>query len=123
MLIRLELPLIPISRNSLDSMHWRARHRAAREWAEAVMVAKAQAKAWGPAMTRCKVMIEISHTGHGILDEDNLWGGLKYLFDALVKNGLITDDNDQVIIERGLLRIRVASKNQHRTIVKITAVN
>ena len=118
--IRLETPLIPKSLNNLLRMHWAARRRHERTWLGHIGVAKAQAGVFkAPELERVEIHIQIMHTGRGILDEDNVWGGLKPMFDALVKVGILVDDNDQVIIRRTLTRTRVKHLAEAKTIIKI----
>ena len=88
--MKLELPFATPSNNAVMRMHHRERtkqHEAC-TW---------QIKALGrfPRYERCHVTV--TRYGSRLLDFDNMGGGLKFLMDALVKNGILADDSPKCV--------------------------
>lgn len=104
-----------LSRNQLDQMHWRHRHRISERikkdvWAiiHSSKTIKKPAKPWPRAS--CSILSYRKK----LLDPDNLMAGAKYYIDALVTNGLLLDDKPENI------ELKIKQVKARRYAVKIT---
>ena len=117
-MIELQIQATLPSLNTFVKNHWAQYHRQRKEWGQLVMVAKVQAHVRGdPKYSRVRLEIE-RHSARPIYDEDNLQAGRKFLCDALVQNGLISDDSTDVITECRVTQ-RKTTKAEAKTVVRI----
>lgn len=117
--VKLDIPKRTPSLNDFGGRnHWTKYHRLKNSWADHIQVAKIDARCWGrPEYERVRLVIE-RHAAIPIKDDDNLYGGLKPVLDALVRVGLLKDDSRDVIVTQEILQIRSPRKDE-RTIVRI----
>lgn len=77
------------SQNKWVGRHWSVKHKATKDWETEIFAAlngKIQ-KAKG------KMKLKVQSYRKRLLDEQNLWGGLKPTLDAMKRLGLIVDDS------------------------------
>lgn len=81
-----------LSRNQLDKMHWRARHRLSKRIKRDIgyLVLASRRKKLGNPFGRAAV--SITSYRKQLLDPDNLTGGIKPYLDALVTNRVLAND-------------------------------
>lgn len=92
----LTLPVPLVSLNELKGRHWGVRARGRREWAEALMVARARrlAPASPPEYRQVVEVTRLMRAGERKFDEENLSGGnAKGLIDCLTRLGFWRDDS------------------------------
>lgn len=87
----LEIPRVPSSPNYLRGKHWRVRWRESKLWNEEVGLAILQAKHREPPYQRAQVTI--NRRSRGQLDDDNLWGSVKPVIDALRHAAILVNDS------------------------------
>lgn len=119
-MITLEIPELTPSLNELmrdlRNPHVRKAEQEKWDW----LVAKAvKRKDKNAKLGQCK--IKVSRCGPRPLDPDNLSAGFKFLFDALVHNNLIVDDNPSVITELTADQVKTPKKHA-KMIVQITPI-
>ena len=119
-LILLDVPRGTMSLNTWQRLHWAARMRENKVWILEIQAAAATylAKRNKPHFECVDIFIERSCISP-IKDHDNIYGGLKPVFDALVKTGLIKDDTREVISSLSVIQILVGKKKEVRTVIKI----
>ncbi len=94
-------------------MHWRARGKLADDYQYIAAMARLQPMA-GP------IRLELVRYSTGRpSDFDNLVSTGKLILDAIVKAGILPDDNPAVIAERSYTQERAASKDQQRTVIRL----
>ena len=106
-MIRLVIPRVTPSLNAFARAHWRVIHALRRDWSQEVWVAKLAQRIFAdPRHEKVRVLIE--RCSHRLIrDEDNLIGGCKPVMDALVENGLILDDNRDVVLDMAVRQVKV----------------
>ncbi|WP_460803442.1 hypothetical protein [Microbulbifer agarilyticus] len=113
----------------MDRSHWAIRRKFKKQLAMEVLAAIVNSGQRRPNEPLSQVFIEIQRGSAGVLDEDNLHGGLKPLLDTFVmptrRNphglGLIRDDHPGCIVERRVLQVP-AKRGQGFTRVLIAEV-
>lgn len=120
-MIELRMPVTLPSMNNFVKLHWSQYARQRKEWGQWVMVAKAQARVLGrPELKRVRIQIE-RRSPRPVYDDDNLAASRKWLMDALVQNGILLDDNREVIVECTITQIKVPKK-EAETVVRICPI-
>jgi len=110
----IEIPEATITNNKLIRMHHRAKTKEHRRYDWLV---KAGLNGWsGEPKKHC--VITVTRHASRLLDWDNMGGGLKFLLDGLVHNGVIEDDNPNCIINLRL-RQKKAKRKEERTIIEV----
>lgn len=94
-------------------MGWRNRQRLAQYYDWQVAAARLRAML---APVRLEL---VRYSAGGQLDFDNLVSTGKYPIDAIVRAGILPDDNPAVIAERSYTQERAASKDQQRTVIRL----
>jgi hypothetical protein len=56
------------------------------------------------------------------MDYDNLVSTGKLILDAIVRNGILPDDNPHIITERTYTQTRVATAAEQRTVIRLTSL-
>jgi hypothetical protein len=103
------------SLNPLLGRHWAHKHKTRARWAWLVKAARLNAKVYDqPKYPKARLTIE--RYGPRVLDADNARGGMKWLTDQLVQQGLLLDDKPEVI---GEPEIRQFVSKIERTVVRI----
>lgn len=97
-------------------MGWRKRQRLAGQY-EWVVAAARLAPMHGPVRLEL-----VRHTIGGQLDFDNLVSTGKLPIDAIVRCGILSDDNPTIIAERSYTQQRAASKAEQRTVIRLIAL-
>lgn len=96
--------------------HWSKKHALKARWRMLVTAARLAAKIYDkPRYPKAKVTIE--RYGPKVLDADNARAGMKILMDQLVQQGLLLDDNPNVIGEP-IVR-QIVSRTERKTIVTV----
>ena len=96
--IRLHIDQVPLSVNRILGMHWSKRQRYNRSILDEMFLAKNDIGLFGlPRLEDVTVSIEVSYFGRVPMDHDNLVASCKPVIDALVKLGILLDDNPKVI--------------------------
>lgn len=113
-MICVEVPFATPSNNVVMRMHHRERSAEHKRYYWLVMADTC--KLTTKNIKHCVVTV----TRHGArgLDWDNFAGGLKFLFDALVKNNIIKDDNPKCITELHLKQVK-CKRDDEKTVVAI----
>lgn len=87
---RIRVPAVPPSLNEIIRMHWSDLRKKKKAWATLVR-----------SQQREGVHTPVQFTYHmarpGLLDMDNLYGSSKILIDALVRAGVLPDDDPQCV--------------------------
>ena len=73
--------------------------------------------AWRKTETLSECEIIITRFASRLLDWDNMGGGLKFLMDGLVHNGVIADDNPVVVRRAHLEQVKTPIKDAHTVVV------
>ena len=68
-----------------------------------------------------KILIDLCFKKKRIRDEDNYAGGAKWLIDAIVKAGILSDDNTSVIPEVPDIKI-ICGEKENRMVVQIISL-
>ena len=89
------IPTLPISRNQLDNKHWAVRGKIKKGWEQEVYYAVKKAKI-KPIIGRVDVSIVYHFADNRRHDPHDNYSH-KGTFDALVKMGILEDDNYHVI--------------------------
>lgn len=99
--------------------HWTTRHKMRNEWYMLIAEARGAARRWDiPKWQRVRLtIVRVSH--RPIMDRDNLVGGTKALTDALVEHGYMTDDTDEVVVERVVEQEKIPRTQPGYTMVRI----
>lgn len=118
--LSIEVPLATVSLNTWQRLHWAKREKLNKLWvweiraAASSYLARHRTPKWG------SVDIIIERTClRPIKDTDNLMGGYKPVFDALVKVGIIEDDTREVIQSISTIQLICTKKSEVRTIIKV----
>jgi hypothetical protein len=113
-MISLVIPRAPPSLNQTLRMHWSERRRLKQLWIKEIWVAAFEAKI--RSEPRMKSKVEIDRRSPKLLDEDNCYGAIKVVLDALKDCGLIEDDSPEHI------ELRVSqSRGAPQTTIRIEA--
>lgn len=88
----------------LYGMHWTDRQELFDRWIWLMKVAVSQAG--HPSFDRAPVVVTVTRYSTNFMDWDNFGASLKPVLDALVKCGVIADDNPEVIVSLSLRRKR-----------------
>lgn len=107
------LPLRTPSNNQLLRMHWSKRRKLKKWIANEVLVALAISGQQRPPEPLGRVRITVERGSCRKLDEDNLHGGTKPLFDVLERVsrtnphglGLIENDSAECVVEREVVQV------------------
>lgn len=102
----------------MERAHWSRRRKYKKQLAAEVLMALREAGHGLPASPMRRVRLTITRGSSGVLDADNLAGGLKELVDLLVwptaRNphglGLIVDDNNECILARDYQQVKAPPK-------------
>jgi len=110
---------ITLSNNKLLRMHWKNRCDLRDDWFKLVKLATQyldipQAKKF----ERRKV--EVNSYRLSLLDQDNLAGGMKILWDAMVKAKYLWDDNEEFLETGKPGQGRVGKRKDQRTEIRLT---
>lgn len=98
--------------------HWAKKHRLRQHWGWLVRAALLNAKVTvRPKYEKARITVE--RYGARMLDDENLRAGAKPMMDALVKEGLLLDDNPNVI---GSPQFHQFIGKDRKTIVRIEAL-
>ncbi len=101
-------------KGGLLRMHWMAKTKLLNQYQWAVSAGAGFKKHRGP------VKLELTRHSSGVeMDYDNLVSTGKLLIDAIVKAGVLPDDNQAVIAERSYRQVK-AKKDAQRTVIRIT---
>jgi Holliday junction resolvase RusA-like endonuclease len=90
-MIKLEIPRIPHTPNTILRAHWRHQRRNQKLWDQEVWVALAQT-GQKPLMPYARARVVIDRRSRGRLDPDNLVGSMKPVIDALRHACVIEND-------------------------------
>lgn len=114
-MIVLEIDEPSPSLNRAHGSHWSRKHKLRKRWGWLVKAALNAAGFWErPKWKRAKVTVE--RYGARLLDDENLRAGFKPALDALVKEGILLDDNPNVI---GSPQFHQIIGKERRTVVRI----
>lgn len=93
-ILKFEIEVLPKTPNALLGSHWTVRSKHAKKWDRLVW-----AKCWHvkPAKPLSRAKITLIRFSSVAPDYDGLVGSFKPVIDALVKNGVLIDDNQAVI--------------------------
>ena len=98
-MIKLELPFTTPSNNQLlrKYRHWAVKRRLKVTYMDEIMVALIES-GYNTVDVQASGKRECKITSHRkrLLDHDNLVGGMKPLIDAIVKFGMLIDDNEDM---------------------------
>ena len=110
--MKFELPFATPSNNAVMRMHYRKRTQQHHDYTLEVK----SLVSYQEVFKRCKITV----TRHASrqLDWDNMGGGLKFLLDAMVKNGIIQDDNPKCVVSLDLKQEKCRRKEE-KTVVEI----
>ena len=76
--------------------HWSRKHKLRKRWGWLIKAALNSAGVWDrPKLSRATITVE--RYGPRLLDDENLRAGFKPAMDALVAEGILLDDNPNVI--------------------------
>lgn len=114
-----EVPIIIPSNNVLLKMHWAQRRRFAEQCKHDVWFAYRGAGYKRPKSPPVRAKVRIISLRKKLLDKDNLYGGTKYLIDALVSHRFIYDDDPAHI----RLTVEQQKSKNPRTVIAIMALN
>ena len=92
--LEFELPWVMPSNNVLLRMHWAVR-RTRLKGVLTDVLALARPRGHWPCPPTTRVRVSIVRVSPKLLDRDNLYGGTKFLLDALTRAALIRDDSEQ----------------------------
>ena len=101
--------------NGLLRMHWSKRGKLKFVWA---MLFRSQTK--NRHKGEVKVLFTHYYIGRPIEDADNLMSTVKIPLDALKEAGIIVDDKIKIIGTPEIVQVRVAKKEEVKTIITIT---
>jgi Holliday junction resolvase RusA-like endonuclease len=110
------LPFATPSNNAVMRMHHRVRSK---EHLNNRLEVWAAAGA-NPCLSD-KCIVTVTRHSSRFLDWDNMGGGLKFLLDAMVKNGIIEDDNPKCIVKLNLEQVK-CKQSEAKTVVKIKSL-
>ena len=116
--LRIEIPEVAPMLNGKDGlmrMHWTKRRKLQEKWA--VLISSV-------TNAKLKGRVSITYTRSSVTapDWDNLCASFKTIGDALVKNGVIEDDNPQVVVEFIPRWRKAKNNNDLKTKVLITSM-
>lgn len=111
------------SLNQWQRLHYHRRRDLRRAFGKELLVAR-QASSRAPWLWNAKGprRVTIVRYGTRLLDQDNLYGGLKPLVDAMKDVGLIEDDTPELLQLQAEQR-KVADRRQAGTVIQIQAPN
>jgi len=98
--VRLTIPRVPKSPNSLLQRHWRVVQNDKNDWKQRVADLLLEHRnifginKFNPAARACKVTIAV-HSPYQEMDPDNLQAARKPILDALMHSGILYDDARQ----------------------------
>ena len=123
-ILQLQVPgKIPVSQNQRDKWHWAKRHKESKSWKKQIALAKLVAGCRGePKYSQVDIKIQ-RHCVRSIKDQDNLWGGCKPILDALVSEGIISDDGRDNIRHREIWQTHCSHKKYQGTVITITPLS
>jgi hypothetical protein len=76
--------------------HWHKKHELRKKWLWLIRQARLKAKVYDPPRHE-RAAITITRYGKRHVDQDNLAGGAKVIFDSLKQEGFIVDDSPKHI--------------------------
>lgn len=130
MTLTLEVPLVPVSGNKWQRMHWGKRKCIKASWLNAVYaLAKNRdnerllenAASAIPQCVDMKVTVYCGGKGGPKMDaHDNLRTGLKPAFDAIVECGLLWDDSERYLRVESVEQVMERDPKKHRTVFTFT---
>ena len=88
--IRFKINSLPQTRNSIGAKHWRYRHKESKLWHDLVYL---EICGQIPPKPFTKVELSFIRASSSMPDYDGLVSSFKYVLDALVKHGVLIDDN------------------------------
>lgn len=112
-----DLPKLP---NQIRMSHWRVKQAETRKWWDLVHL-KTYKLMQGIDQPMNQVEIQYERYSSREPDYDNLVASFKPVTDALIKVGLILDDNPKVVVKSSYRWFKCARKDV-RTIVRITSI-
>ncbi len=118
-MIKFTIPKMTPLLNEWQRMHWRTRKQVNEEWMWWVRDQWCALPRYEGELPLLKCTVHIERHNYGVFpDWDGLYGGLKPLIDALVKNGIIKDDNQKVITQLTAKSVK-CKKGEGKTVVII----
>ena len=117
--LRIEIPEVAPMLNGKDGlmrMHWTKRRKLQEKWAALIS---------SVTNTKLKGRVSITYTRSSVTapDWDNLCASFKTIGDALVKNGVIEDDNPHVVVEFTPKWQKAKNNNDLETIIEISKLS
>jgi hypothetical protein len=106
------------SNNILLNMHYRDKTREHKRVTALMFYAIKQSLPGRALKKKMRCHAIVTRCGERALDWDNYGGGLKFIFDALIKCGVIDDDNPKVVLSLKLKQRR-CKKNEECTIIEL----
>ena len=100
-----ELPPMLNGSGGLQQMHWSKYQKIKKSWVWLVKAVK-------PKKHSGQVRVTFVRHSSNVADPDNVAASFKVVGDALVANGVLTDDNFKVIVEFVVRWQKVARKDQ-----------
>lgn len=117
-MIKLTIPRLPKSPNSLRARHWSVKHKDKKIWDMFIAVlVPSEAKLLEGYRDRRMVQVRLFYAGRP-LDPDNLHGSIKPILDALKNNWLIYDDAEEWLVYT-VSQQKVATRKEERTEIAI----
>lgn len=115
------IPAITPSNNKLvkGRTHWSAYRKMKQDWFYLVKLG-AQDLDIPPAEPFERRRVEVISYRLALLDQDNLAGGMKLLWDSMVDANLLYDDGEKFLETEKPTQVRVRKRSQQGTAIKLT---
>lgn len=115
------IPALTPSNNKLvkGRAHWTAYRKMREDWFYLVKLGS-QDLDIPPAENMERRRVAVTSYRVSLLDEDNLEGGMKLLWDAMVDAGYLFDDGPKFLEKETPVQIRVRKKRDEKTVLKLT---
>ena len=116
-----EIPELTPSNNKLvkGRTHWTAYRKMKEDWFYLLKLATQDLEI-PRALDFEKRKIEAASHRVSLLDEDNLEGGMKILWDAMVAAGYLFDDGPKFLERNRPTQVQVRKKRDEKTVVRLT---
>jgi len=105
--IRLFIDRVPLSVNRVLRMHWAKRRLYNEQFLNEIFLAKNRLKIFGrPEHSPVQLQITLYICGQSEMDADNAVAACKPIIDALVKVGILLDDDPETVTGVSVTQIR-----------------
>lgn len=105
-----------LSRNQLDKMHWRHRHRLSKQLKREIGLLMMSSRLNKSLYPLQRAVVKVTSYRKQLLDPDNLIAGAKPYIDALVTNKLLVNDRPENIE----LTVNQVKSRAYRTLIEFT---